>query len=877
MKTLKKSLSLVLVLAMVLSLGAFSAFAKTSKDYTDADAITYKEAVDVMTYLGVIEGMENGSFDPTGTFTREQAAKIIACMMLGSDNAEALSVGRAPFSDVAADRWSAGYIAYCVQEGILAGVGNGKFDPTGTLTSYAWAKMLLCALGYDAGTEGLVGDAWQTNTVRLAVKSGMLSNSQFNLTFNREAAVLYAFNCLTTDMVEYPQGKVTVTTSDATVEVAGSLAYSVDNKGNDPDYDNSEDGILQFCEMYFEDLTLTDTGDDDFARPVNDWKYDNKAIGSYAKTPKASYTAEVKAKTIYTDLGLSDTDYFDTYIDGMGDEDSGSGYEAYEITKISRSDNDPICYTNSNGNKVEPTGNGVLTEVYKIGSGKNATYRIVIVNTYVGKVTKVNSSDETITVSSQSSENSAKGEAEVDNTSDFARNDIVIYNWSRAVYEGDSDAKDAIQNVKVAEISEQLYVTKITTNKSFVSDGETYSYAKKASTSSKGEAEYKGEVDAYFDNYGYVIYAEKYSSGASNYVYVLTAGAAGLDDRARVVGSEGVRETVDTDDTYNSLIGQIVRYSTDSANVYTLKSLGAARHVEDKVGDTSTITIDKGKANMTLNDGSGAQTFTATSSTVYVVQTDTNKFSVYTGYRNVPSITGSGTTNKPIVWAVALDSSGRVEMVFIGNNARISGTANNVLIIDRGNRDGQWDSQYNDYYYEVYAVVDGVAGTYKVSADDYDEYVNTAASIVDKEGKSYGGTPYKYGTILLESVSTSGDGKILGFDASDILATEYNSGGTATLISSTSTDGTYFGYGVKLDDGIVTINRSNSTSNSVDFAISEKAVIVWVKADGKDYDDGYTVSDDFEYSYDSTAKDYVITFVTIDDDDEITEIYILAQ
>lgn len=873
MKTLKKSLSLVLVLAMVLSLGAFSAFAKTSTDYTDADKITYKEAVDVLTYLVVIEGMDDGSFDPTGNFTREQAAKIIASMMLGSDNAEALSVARAPFNDVAADRWSAGYIAYCVQEGILAGVGNGNFDPSGTLTSYAWAKMLLCALGYDAGTEGFVGDAWQTNTVRVAVKSGMLSNSQFNLTFNREVAVLYAFNCLTTDMVEYPQGKVTVTTSDATVEVAGSLAYSVENKGNDPDYDDSEDDVLQFCEMYFEDLTLNDGGYDDFARPVNNWKYDNKSIGEYAKTPKASYTAEVKAKTIYADLGLSDTEYMPLFIDGVAPQDSLTNDA--EVT-IKRSDNDAISY-DDNGTDTEPTGNGVLTEVYKIGSGKSAYYCIVIVNTYAGKVTKVSSSDETITISKLSDNNDAAGECDTVDVSDFSKNDIVYFNWSQAIYDSDNSAKDAIQNVKVAEVSEQLYVTKVTSGKSFVSDGETYSYNKMASSKTKNDiAEYKGEVDAYFDAYGYVIYSEQFSGGASNYVYVMEAGT-GLDDRARIVTSEGVRRTVNTDKNYssgsNNVEGQIVKFSTDSDDEYTLKALASGRHYEsyEASSGSSTVDIEKGKANMTLTgattSGTVPTTFTATTKTVYIIQTDTNKFSVYTSYRNVPNITAI--SGDDVDWAVALDSEGKVEMVFIGDGSSVSGTSNNVLIIDRGNRDKLEDSQYSGTYYEVFAVVDGVADTYYVDADDYDDYVNTGSKGSAKEG-----------TILLKSVSTSGDGNVIGIkNASDILHAEYNLGGyygNGPIASNSPSNGNYYGYGAYADKGIVTIyDGDTSAATAYNLAIASDAVVVWVNDDGKSYST-LDAGDDFDYEYLATGKDNVIVFVTVEDD-EITELYILEQ
>ena len=56
MRTLKKSLCLVLALIFVLGLctiGSNAAFAK----YTDIDKVTYEEAVDVLSGLGVIEAI----------------------------------------------------------------------------------------------------------------------------------------------------------------------------------------------------------------------------------------------------------------------------------------------------------------------------------------------------------------------------------------------------------------------------------------------------------------------------------------------------------------------------------------------------------------------------------------------------------------------------------------------------------------------------------------------------------------------------------------------------------------------------------------------------------------------------------------------------
>ena len=150
MRNLKRTLSLVMAMALIVGMMVVSASA-VSSDFNDSAEITNTEAVDVMTAIGVFEGTDKGAFDPTGILTREQAAAIICRMLLG-DDAENLTTNSTVFSDVAADRWSAGYIGYCAQQNILAGTGNGTFNPEGELTGLAFAKMLLVALGYDPQT-----------------------------------------------------------------------------------------------------------------------------------------------------------------------------------------------------------------------------------------------------------------------------------------------------------------------------------------------------------------------------------------------------------------------------------------------------------------------------------------------------------------------------------------------------------------------------------------------------------------------------------------------------------------------------------------------------------------------------------------------------
>ena len=202
MRTLKKTLSLVLVVVMLLGVCAFSVSAVDNfEPYKDAESVgeDYEEAVDLLVALGVVRGTSETTLDPEATYTREEGAAIVARISLGITAAEALSKNSSPFTDVEAGRWSAGYIAYCAENGILDGVGDGSFKPTGTLTGYAFAKMLLTAVGYGKADE-YVGAAWEINVARDGVRKGVFSGDLDAATsepIQRQQAILMAYNALT--------------------------------------------------------------------------------------------------------------------------------------------------------------------------------------------------------------------------------------------------------------------------------------------------------------------------------------------------------------------------------------------------------------------------------------------------------------------------------------------------------------------------------------------------------------------------------------------------------------------------------------------------------------------------------------------------------
>ena len=274
MRNLKRTLSLVLAAVMLVGMMVVGAPAASS-DFVDGNEITYAEAAEVMTALGVFEGTDKGAFDPTGILTREQAAAIICRMLLG-DDAENLTTNSTVFSDVAADRWSAGYIGYCAQQNILAGTGNGTFNPEGELTGLAFAKMLLVALGYDPAIEQYVGNDWAVNVAADAVDAGIaVSGVIMADAMTREQAAQMAYQTLEADMVRYASRGTTIQQPDGSTIIVGNTAAEPVSK-TDSDYaGDSNDDTQQFCERYFADLKKVN-GEDDFARPAsqyvgNDW------------------------------------------------------------------------------------------------------------------------------------------------------------------------------------------------------------------------------------------------------------------------------------------------------------------------------------------------------------------------------------------------------------------------------------------------------------------------------------------------------------------------------------------------------------------------------------------------------------------------------
>ena len=94
---MKKVLSIVLSIVMVLCMMPAMAFAGTA-DFTDDAAINHGTAVDTLAALAVLEGYPDGSFQPAKVVTRAEMAKIIATVLNGGE-APVLSTTTTSYND----------------------------------------------------------------------------------------------------------------------------------------------------------------------------------------------------------------------------------------------------------------------------------------------------------------------------------------------------------------------------------------------------------------------------------------------------------------------------------------------------------------------------------------------------------------------------------------------------------------------------------------------------------------------------------------------------------------------------------------------------------------------------------------------------------
>ena len=109
----------------------------SEQSYTDvSEKEWYYDAVQYATQNGLMNGIGDGKFDPEGSMTRAMLVTVL--WRYEGEPAE----GENTFTDVPNGTWYTDAVAWAAEKGIVGGVGDGKFDPEGSITREQMATIL---------------------------------------------------------------------------------------------------------------------------------------------------------------------------------------------------------------------------------------------------------------------------------------------------------------------------------------------------------------------------------------------------------------------------------------------------------------------------------------------------------------------------------------------------------------------------------------------------------------------------------------------------------------------------------------------------------------------------------------------------------------
>ena len=882
---MKKLLALVLALVMSMSLVTISNAA-----FKDADSIDYKEAVDVMNAVGVFIGDEKGNFNAKENLTREQAAKIIAYLELGEKAADAL-VGSATFTDVAATRWSAGFVSYCAQAGVVSGY-DGKFDPAGQLTALQFGKMLLVEIGYDAKAAGMVGADWAINTSKLMATTGLMNgiDGSVNQVLSREKAAQMTLNALKTPTVEYATKGSNITVNGAEINVGASVPTYVTSTiakeqriGRDTlTNSNGKTYTVELGEKLYTKLSLNDTKDA-FDRPAHEWKLGTTVIGTYNNEADLEYTTGVKYKEVYSDLGLSEktktTEYYK----------NGKEQKNVELNKSA---------TDKFGK------NGVLTQVwYDDDNGKLIVSEI---DTFVGKVSSVtkatSSADRYITITKATDKALSALDTKFE-TESFAKGDLVTYTAAE-----NDDGRYEIQTVAALEKSTTGTLTewngtgailsnddKADAKNNFTVDGTTYKYSKNCYVvgddgfSDKSDISAfdvdESELNVYLDQYGYAIYVSGVE-GTKNYAAVIGVGQSnqyGSETKGvTLLLPDGTQKEVKAKaDNWTDFAGvaavgtstnlvtegmaDIVTYTEGDDGVYKLTLVkDTPAQYSDKYKNTADLVqFVNGRSRFDLSAVSGvsAKNLYTTSETVFMVATHkvSNNaakginYNVYVGYENMPSIDEAEKT-LGIAYVTNSTYTDQIDVVYLYTNKLAGISSVDTYVVKKADADIITNSKGD--YYVLPAIVDGEETTVMISAD----YRITASGVekfVDKDGNPTTDFEQAYGLYALSNVTKNSKGIIDSFDV--VNSSVFN-----------ATSGSYVEGTVAANKVVLGINGNNKTATF--WAYNDKTNVYVVDKDYKTI----TVSSVANVDTDANDKVYA-SYTTEGKQKKLADVVIVEQ
>ena len=166
-----------LLLPDVISSMLFASSISASAKYIDTSGHWGETAIVRWSEYGIIEGDDNGKFNPDNFMTRAEAATVFV-RLLGLTN----EVDISNFTDVNSNDWYKSAISKCVAAGILSGIDDSTMNPNGTLTREQMFVMFGRALGIkenqnanSPATDHSEISSWATGYINAMMNSGFIA------------------------------------------------------------------------------------------------------------------------------------------------------------------------------------------------------------------------------------------------------------------------------------------------------------------------------------------------------------------------------------------------------------------------------------------------------------------------------------------------------------------------------------------------------------------------------------------------------------------------------------------------------------------------------------------------------------------------------
>ena len=642
MRNLKRALSLALAAIMLVGMMVVSASAASYNNLTDKDEIVNKDAVSMLVSLGIIEGKPDGSYAPTENVDRAQMAKMLSVIMnKGVDNSALYQSVNSGLTDITSN-WAKGHINYCYTTGIIAGRGNGTFDPSATVTALEAAKMLLVAVGYDPAIEGFEGADWAINVSVRADEQGIFEGFTKDLSapLNRDDAALLIYNALDVEMIQsYTTNNYPIAYSDHRTILAdkyGVIKVQGVVVANEWASLASDDGDAALKEgkttIYNGEGIFSTTGNTTVSKEDASLKTQTfnvstpvdmlgKTVNLYIK--KTTILAD---STVYGDPVVSDVNTVVTTGETVlysGAKDPQVDYDKL-LGENGLTDKDAKYFWNYNSGKYIPN----TTEKYgdKTANVKGATLTIIdnngdgevdyvlSVEKALADITSVNSKKETVTIRTLGTLDNK----DVVGYEDMAKEDVVLY----VQYGG----RTYLEKPEVVTGEMEHFNVK-GTEKYMTVGGEKYK-ADELETNARTEVvkfdvtecdkangvQFETSYNFYLDDYGNVIAFEEVEAAAKNYALVLDSAFStnmlNTDAQVKVLLPDGTEKTYqlnwsasvknwkDANETTEQATEQLKTFlGTDdgragSAGVYPAAGAAAGNLIAYSINDDDKMTID---------------------------------------------------------------------------------------------------------------------------------------------------------------------------------------------------------------------------------------------------------------------------------------------